>query len=132
MGVDLKLLPVECDQGTWGFAHTMLEIGRPYPLYEEIDKLTIERPDFNFYSFVARIPDGPMADEFCYGQITATPYGEPITYIKRVDLIKAMETEKVPYRGLVEHMQEWLGEQGMAALAYLKCLSCEWVALFYH
>lgn len=121
MGVDLKLLVVEGDQGTWGFAHTMLELDRDYPLHKLIQALKpYERPTFRFSSFVSRVPDGSVRDEYCYGEVKETPYGERLTFVDSLDLATVLDSDPET------------GPRNKAAAAYLRLIPRTTVALYWH
>ena len=121
MGVDLTLLPIGCDAGTWGYAHTMLEVGRHYETHKLLEEMVPKsRPEWKLSSFCARVPDGSMEGERCYGVVAETPYGEPITYLSSAEVVDAMEAV------------DELWEHEAAALAYLKALPLCQVALYWH
>jgi len=122
MGVDLRLLPVESDLGTWGFAHTILSLERNYDVHEAIGKLNcVARPSFNLSTFCGGVvPDGTAKGETMCGVMRETPYGDPLTYIKRSDLVAVLES--------VEN----IGPKTRGALAWLRESSVVWVGLYWH
>lgn len=90
MGIDLRLLIVEGSTDDCRFAHTMIDAGGGYDLYNSIQKAKpFTRPEWRLTSFCARIPDGSLKDESGYGEVKETPYGEPLTYLTAEKLIKA-------------------------------------------
>ena len=123
MGMDLTLLPVECDCGAWGYAHTMLELDRDYGLHGHIQALSPQpllRP-FDLSSFRARVPDGSLQGGSCYGVVSETPYGCPLTYTKAKALVTAFDEASS------------LSAKNRAARAYLAELSGDTlVALYWH
>lgn len=121
MGVDLTLLPVEGNCHNWGYAHTLLETGRNYDTHRELTSLHPKpRLDWVLHSFVSRVSEGPEKGEPCYGKVTETPYGEPITYLSSAEIVGAMEKVKM------------LSEQEKAVLAYLRVIPTCQVALYWH
>lgn len=121
MGVDLTLLPVECDCDTWGYAHTVLEIGRNYQTHRKLEQSSPKpRSGWDLRSYFARVPDGSCKGERCYGKVVETAYGEPITYLSSDEIVKAM------------HNSSGLLPQEKAALAYLRAIPTCQVALYWH
>ena len=121
MGVDLRLLPVEADWRTWGFAHTVLSLERNSPLFEAIElQHPSPRPSFNLSAFCGgRVPDGSARGEQMYGVVKETPYGETLTYMARSELIAVLERAA-------------LGPATQAALAWLRESNVTWVGLYWH
>lgn len=88
MGLDLRLLPFDCDQDRLSFSHTILQFCRNSELFSKIQKLNqLEVPD-GFTSFSGRA-DG--WDDTCYGETVKTPYGEPLTYTTATELASIAE-----------------------------------------
>lgn len=122
MGVDLKLLVVDGNCGSWGYAHTMMEFGRNYEAFDKIKEhcQPQARPEFKLSSYASRVPDGKMEGEACYGDVTETPYGEPITYVYANKIVEALKDTK---------LYQWQ----IAAVAYLNTLPPETlVGLYWH
>lgn len=88
MGVDLRLLPFDCDQGEFAYSHTLMEVGRNYDLHDKIRRLRSMPVPKGFTSFCARGKDG----EPTYGVTLKTPYGEPLEYV----LAGELSTIKLP------------------------------------
>lgn len=84
MGLDLYLLPFECDQETISFSHSILNCDRNYPLFEKIEKLDEQPVEKHFSSYLSRNDD---YEEPHYGKTTETPYGEPLGWVKREKLL---------------------------------------------
>jgi len=121
MGVDLTLLPVEGDCRTWGYAHTLLQIGRNYDTHRELTSLDPKpRPNWVLHSFLSRVSQEPGKGEACYGTVTETAYGEPITYLSSAEIVGAMENVSI------------LSQQEKAVLAYLRMIPTYQVALYWH
>lgn len=77
MGVDLRLLPFDCDQGDFAFSHTILEVGRDYDLHDKIRKLKSMPVPPKFTSFCGDLENG----ETGYGVTNETPYGEALEFV---------------------------------------------------
>lgn len=77
MGVDLRLLPFDCDQGDFAFSHTIISFNRNYELHEAIEKLNQLPVPKAFNSFSGRAEGW---EDICYGETNTTPYGDPLTY----------------------------------------------------
>ena len=106
MGIDLRLLPFDCDQGALVYSHTILDLGRNCELQREIRKLpALPVPD-NFRSFVGREPE---YNGICYGVTNKTPYGDPLQFVLAGNLC-AVDLPKE-----AGHIEQ-------AIWAYLKCL----------
>lgn len=117
MGVDLRLLPFDSDQGDWAYSHTMFEVGRDYDLHDKIRGLPQMPVPGDFTTFSGRRPD---YDEVCYGQTQTTPYGEPVLYA----LASHLTAIKLPPDASARLKAAW---------AYLKCLPPQTkVALYWH
>ncbi len=117
MGVDLYLLPFDCDDPDLSFSHTILDCERERALFGLISIISIENgikvPD-GFTGFLSRKSNG----ESGYGEIKEDPYGDPVKY---VDADKLIEIWKSEY------------DKNKAILSYLKCLPNNTkVALFWH
>lgn len=97
MAIELTLLIVDGETPTWGFAHTIIEFGyNKHELFDLIKESKVfEKPDFKLSSHFAEIPDGTLKGEHCYGEVKITPYGDPITYITRLDFVKVFEDEEL-------------------------------------
>ena len=128
MGIELTLLPVDGnfgDSGSCGFSHTILDLDRSYDLHEAINA---EHPfvldTFKLSSYLARIPDGSLEGDSCYGEIVYNPYGEKITYLDSTTLIRVMKS-----------LINSLSLKNRAALAWLEAFTvnrpCK-VALYWH
>lgn len=116
MGVDLRLLPFDADQGDFAYSHTMMEVGRDYDLHGKIRALKSMPVPSDFTSFCARGVDG----EPTYGKTSETPYGEQLEYV----LAGHLAAIKLP-------RDAWYGVR--AVWAYLKELPPQTkVALYWH
>lgn len=116
MGVDLRLLPFDCDKGDFAFSHTILELGRNYKVHHEINKLPSLPVPKSFTSFSGKSDN---YDDTCYGETNTTPYGETLEYTTAGELCK------VPKR--IRHDWE------RPVWAYLEALPPETkVALYWH
>lgn len=119
MGLDLTLLPFDCDQGDFCFSHTMLDCERRRDLFEAIMERLHETPvPGGFQSFMGRTEDGDTR----YGATTKTPYGEPLGWVQAGDLVKIG-----PHVGVVDN------HLNRAIWAYLKELPYQTkIALYWH
>lgn len=114
MGVDLRLLPFDHDNGTFAYSHTILNFDGSYEFYDRINKLPQMPVPPDFTSFCGR---SKKHDDTCYGETVETPYGEPVKFALAGDLAKVK---------LDGRWQE-------ATQAYLKRLPPEAkVALYWH
>lgn len=95
MGVDLRLLPIDCLHSNpngelWGFSHTVLTLPRRHDAWPEFDALhPDEIPETaDISSFVtARIPDGTAAGETMYGKIGPTDaFGNRYTWLEALSI----------------------------------------------
>lgn len=119
MGLDLTLLPFDCDQGNFCFSHTMLDCERRRDLFEAIMKMLKETPvPDGFMSFRGRTQEGDTS----YGVTTTTPYGAPLGWVPAGDLVN-----------LGVHIGVLDNHLNRAIWAYLRELPKETkVALFWH
>ena len=83
MGVDLKLLPFDCDLEMLSFSHTVLNVRRNYELFERIRALPSIRAPKQFTSYLSRDAD---YEEPHYGVTTEDPYGDPVRCVLAGDL----------------------------------------------
>lgn len=95
MGVDLRLLPFDCDQGDFAFSHTILELGRDYDLHNEIRKLRKMPVPQTFTSFSGRAEG---YEDTCYGVTNETPYGEPLEWVLAGELCAIKLSKDAPYK----------------------------------
>lgn len=116
MGVDLRLLPFDCDHDDFAFSHTLLELGRNYELHAQIRQLNQFPVPSGFTSFSGRSAN---FDDICYGTTVSTPYGEDLTYTTAGELCQIPKNYRAEWERPV-----W---------AYLDALSPETkVALYWH
>lgn len=85
MGVDLRLLPFDCDQGDFAFSHSILNFDGSYEFYDRINKLPQMPVPKDFTSFCGRSEN---YDDTCYGRTVETPYGEHVKFALAGDLAK--------------------------------------------
>ena len=128
MGLDLTLLPAEAfkvDKGKlWGFSHTMLRLSRDYNLWshiKEVKSVSLDSfKEVDFTCFLSPNKDG----ESSYGQLTKTPYGDPLKFVKADDLLKAMKECHA-----VESLMPW----NAAAMNFLKEIPPDtMIGLYWH
>src|SRR5260221_3049115 len=81
MGVDLRLLPFDCDQSDFIYSQTVLSCNRFWVLFHEIEKLPSHEIVGEFRSFCGRIPDS------AYDPTKETPYGTKLRYTTVQDLL---------------------------------------------
>lgn len=119
MGLDLALLPFDCDYEYFAFSHTVLDCGRDGELFEAIQMLPTHPVMANFTSYLCRDGDG----ETHYGLTVVTPYGEPLMYVEAHALL--LHTPRGSRGGIPT--------KNVAIWAYLACLDPQTkVALFWH
>ena len=104
MGIDLRLLPIECESHSLCYSHTLLDCVRNYELHEVIKKLEVVPIMRKITCFLATNNDG----EPSYGDITQDAYGKDLTYVTS-DLLSSINDEHVNGRNV-------------AVWAYLKSL----------
>ncbi len=124
MGVDLTLMPLECDhEGVHGkpafqFSHSMLNIERRRELWPLIEKLARGRVSTDFTGFMGEGSDG----EYGYGKVRDDAYGQPIQWAKAGDIAK-----------LANHNAVTNDARNRAVWAYLSALDPDTkVALYWH
>ena len=83
MGVDLKLLPFDCDLEVLCFSHTVLNVDRDYALFDRIKEVPSIRVREGFTSYLSR---DDAYEETHYGDTTEDPYGDPVRYVLASDL----------------------------------------------
>ena len=83
MGVDLKLLPFDCDLEMLSFSHTVLNVVRDYALFDRIKEIPAIRVPRDFTSYLSR---DNAYEEPHYGDTTEDPYGDPVRYVLAGDL----------------------------------------------
>lgn len=121
MGLDLTLLPFDCDQGDFAFSHTLLSCERRGDLFEVVMEKAPGRAVVppNFKSFTGRCE---KCEDTHYGTTVETPYGEPLEWVEVEDLLK-----------LGQHIAVKDDYKNRAIWAYLKELPARTkVALYWH
>ena len=92
MGIDLMLLPLDCDvpasevTKSFGFSHTILPMGRNHSLWEHIRALPTTALPEDFSAYVATRPDG----ESGYGHLSEDPWGDTIRCVTAGDLARVL------------------------------------------
>lgn len=124
MGVDLKLLIVDGNMGSnAGYSHSMVEYGRHYDLFEALNKVARTIPGFRLSGYLSRIPDGSWKDESGYGEITETPYGDPLTYVSAREFLACVAS----------HLPDRLDSLANGCVALIRELDDDaWICLYYH
>jgi hypothetical protein len=103
MGVDLRLLPFDADQGDFAFSHTILEVNGSRDLYKKIKQLRSMPVPKDFTSFCAVGSDG----ESTYGLTKETPYGEPLEWAlagELCDILSRSDDYKKAVYGYLQHL----------------------------
>jgi hypothetical protein len=124
MGLDLSLLPFDCDLDTIHYSHTILDCERRYALFDPLQALAdaLGRPvPADFRSFRG---EGSCCDcgEPHYGPTTTTPYGTTL-YAVTVDALLSF-TQNPGVQESTKNRAIW---------AYLAVLPAETkVALYWH
>ena len=90
MGLDLQLLPFDCDNDVVQYSHTILNCERHGELFRQIGEMEDEkgkpvRDDFRSY-----LGSAPGWSDVCYGKTIETPYGDRLRFLTARDL-KAFE-----------------------------------------
>jgi len=93
MGLDLRLLPFDCNNPNLSFSHTVLDCERRRGLFDVI--LKIEK------TVGAAVPRGfaslsnrnPSSGETGYGETTRTPYGDTLMAIRVCHLLTVRKHE---------------------------------------
>lgn len=121
MGLDCRLLPVECDRGDWGYSHSIIPLDRVSALFDAIRKLPDAGPvPPKFSTFCATVPDGENEGEPGYGDTQEDPYGQPLRCIYAGDIAK------IKVKGMTD-------PTCLAALAYCACLPPKQrIAVYWH
>lgn len=119
MSLDLTLLPVEFDGGTWGFSHSVLRVdqGRLWSdLLEHVRMVYV--PD-KFSTYLSR---DDKFEETHYGNTQRTPYGEQLLAARIEDILPALD----------KHLGDW-SRRDRAVIAYLRVMDPKMkVALYWH
>lgn len=84
MGLDLKLLPVECDTELVRYSHTILSCPRRRALFDSIKELEKRNYGASLACYLAPDKDGNVR----YGETTEDSYGKPIQYVTAQELLK--------------------------------------------
>lgn len=124
MGKELTLLIVDGYTGPReGHAHTILDL-KPghYDVLDKLDKKARTIPGFKLATYMATIPNGPFEGEQYYGEVSKTPYGEPITYVSAEEFVECFGQKDLT-----------LFRFALAALAYVRALKSDTlIGLWYH
>jgi hypothetical protein len=119
MGVDLRLLPIECEQPGNIFSHSVLSCERRYDLFETIRALPSRCGPDVLWSFCSRDKE---FEEAHYGNTNETPYGERVMCVYNRDL-----------KVLINHPEVVDNYMNRAIWAYLdKLPDTVRIALFWH
>ncbi len=124
MGVDLTMLPLDCDREAdehgpaLQFSRSVLGVERRRELWPLIEKLEQDEVSSSFSSFMGTGQDG----EHGYGNTTETPYGNPLKWARAGDLAKLATNQAVTNDA-----------KNRAVWAYLSALEPDTkVALYWH
>ena len=122
MGLDLTLIPVDSENGTWGFGHSLIDCERRNELFEpllELEKKKGRDVPEKFNTFRSR---DDKYEESHYGPTVDTPYGDPLKCVYVKDLLPFAEHEGV--------RDNW---KNRAVWAYLREMPPdEKIALYWH
>ena len=110
MGVDLTIMPV-LFRDSW-LCHDMLTLDRCRYMWDDIANLGEKPVGQPVQSFRSRCEDG----ESCYGDMTETPYGTPLTWLPAGSLATAI-TYQTP--------------KNVGIRAFLECLPSDWPVVLY-
>ena len=87
MGLDLSLIPIEHDDGRFGFGHSLLRVDAGRLWYDTLKDVNDEPVPSDFATFRGRGEDG----EPRYGNTQETPYGEPLRCMRVSEIIARMD-----------------------------------------
>lgn len=119
MGIDLTLLPYDCQHYDLFYSHTILSLDRDYDLFDEIKEIEAYPQMELFSHFMSKVPDGNKKGEYCYGADNTDAYGEQLQFVFARDLIKLDNKN--------------LSNKNTAVMAYLRMLPGDQrVALYWH
>lgn len=108
MSLDLRLLPIDFDNGTYGFSHTVLSVDSGRLWHDLLEGIHLTDVPDSFNTYLAVGADG----EKCYGDTQDTPYGEPLRAARVRDIVKALNAADLTTMGV----------RDLAAIAYLNAL----------
>ncbi len=94
MGLSLRLFPIDHLRGTFGYSHTILELGDlDWEIGDEIKRCARRLPDgLDITSYLGgRIRDGHAAGERYYGKLVEDGYGEPYCWITARELLRFLK-----------------------------------------
>lgn len=77
MGIDLTLLPFDCDYEYLVFSHTVLQLPRDYALFDKIRDTPQKEVPAGFTSYVSQ---DDAYEESHYGETIEDPYGDKLRY----------------------------------------------------
>lgn len=121
MGLDLHLLPFDCDMDDFAFSHTLLSLERNRVLFDLLMNLENQKGlpvPKNFMTYCSRSDEG----ENCYGATPTTPYGERMMFVE-VGVLMSLKDHNLVERDY----------KNKAVWAYLSCLpKSRKVALYWH
>jgi len=94
MGLELALLPFDSDHKSLSFSRQVLECVQNYNFFDEIKEIEEEKgqtvPEC-FLSHFGSLESG----EHCYGPTLNNGYGEPLKYLRTLDLMDLIQNEGV-------------------------------------
>lgn len=107
MGLDLTLLPIECDQDEWGYSHTVLNCERRSSLFEALLEIPAHPVPLKFHTYLSR---DEKYEEPHYSDTQKTPYGDALQWVRVSDLMKFKNHEGVTDNTLNRAVWAYLGE----------------------
>lgn len=119
MSLDLTLIPVEHDDGRWGYGHTVLRMDAANYIHDLIERFNLREtdPPDKFNTYLSR---DDKYEEPHYGETNEDPYGEPLRCVRAGDLGALVLHENVTARD-------------RAVWAYIRQLPPETkIALYWH
>lgn len=94
MGLALDLWPIDRLQGSFGYSHTVLNLGGlTWDLGALIRESARRLPDGHDITahLAGRIPEGHHKGESCYGKLVNDAYGEPYRWLTAKELLPFLE-----------------------------------------
>lgn len=89
MGLDLTLMPFDCDLPELSFSHTIIQYSRDSDLFHPLLHLNPTQPVPSDFTTYLGHCDG--CGERRYGATTETPYGEPLQCVRVDQLLEVPE-----------------------------------------
>ncbi len=90
MGVDLRLLPLDCDSPQVRYSHTIIQVSRSRDLWSRIADIGPRPLEADVASYIGgTVQDWAHKGEPCYGELLLDPYGDRYTWMTAGELVAA-------------------------------------------